>query len=136
LSRADELGEKHEIAGGNEKQVLASDAGGGVGVLAVPLAAQPAAVWGICGYQRWISPYLGDCACRRAGAGVSCSEFAKRRIQSEGLWRALGELPGQFRRCHEAARATGLRREAASGAEVCCMCSYLGCCHDWSEDLE
>ena len=105
-------------------------------VLAVPLAAQPVAVWGICGYQRWISPHLGECAFRRAGGGVSCSEFAKRRIRSEGLWRTLGEMPGQFRRCHEAARAAGMRREAVSGAEVCCMCSYLGCCHDWSEELE
>lgn len=108
-----------------------------VGVaLAGCLLARPAAVGGICAYQRWVSPHLGDCAYRRATGGLSCSEFAKRRIQSDGLWRALGAMPGQFRRCHDAARLSGLRPQAASGAEVCCMCSYLGCCYDWSEETK
>lgn len=98
--------------------------------------AEPAAIGMICAYQRWISPRCGDCAYRRAGGGVSCSEFAKRRIREDGLCRGMAEMPGQFRRCREAARAAGLRPQAASGAEVCCTCTYLGCCHDWAEECE
>lgn len=105
-------------------------------VCAAPWGAQPAAVGAICAYQRWISPHVGDCAYRRAGGGISCSEFAKRRIRAEGAWRGLREMPGQFRRCREAARTAGLRPKAASGAEACCTCTYFGCCYDWAEEFE
>lgn len=114
------------------RRMLAGALAAGAGLL----LAEPTAIGMICAYQRWISPRCGDCAYRRAGGGVSCSEFAKRRIREDGLWRGMAEMPGQFRRCREAARAAGMQPRAATGAEVCCTCTYLGCCHDWAEELE
>ena len=111
-------------------------AGWGLAVAAACLLAKPGALMGIGAYQRWISPHLGDCAYRRVMGGPSCSEYAKQHIRAEGVLTTLWQMPGQFQRCHEAAKLAKQSPHAASGAEICCVCSYLGCCYDWSEEIK
>jgi hypothetical protein len=64
---------------------------------------------------------------------VSCSEFAKQRIRSEGLLSAILALPGRFNQCHEA-YATVIKPNAVSGAELCGGCLFASCCHNWEEE--
>ena len=120
--------------GGMTRRGMRRLAGGALAVAAGCLLAKPGALVGIGVYQRWISPHLGDCAYRRMEGGPSCSEYAKQHIRTEGVLVTLWQMPGQFRRCHEAARRARLSPQATSGAEVCCACGYLGCCHDWEEE--
>ncbi|MBL8850291.1 MAG: membrane protein insertion efficiency factor YidD, partial [Planctomycetaceae bacterium] len=75
----------------------------------------------IRGYQRWVSPYKGYvCAHRQLHGGWSCSEFARRQILENGVWRALPGIANQFRECGEAAQYLRRRRReamlAAAGA--------------------
>ncbi len=51
-------------------------------------------------YQRFLSPYKGfSCAHRIIRGGLSCSEFAKRRIQEKGLFMSLADIRGRLRDC-------------------------------------
>ena len=83
-----------------------------------PSAGAAIMVGAIRGYQRWISPYKGYvCAHRQWHGGPSCSEFARRHILENGVWRAIPGIRTRFGECGEAARRLWQwRREARLAA--------------------
>jgi len=65
---------------------------------------KPAAMLGITGYQRYISPHKGyRCAHAALYGGPSCSEFGKRAIRDYGLIGGLMLLRQHFGDCQKAA---------------------------------
>ena len=73
-----------------------------------------AAVLGINGYQRYLSPYKGfSCAYRVHHREVSCSHYVKRVALEEGLLGARAKVRERFQACRDAHLA--LRAQAAEG---------------------
>ena len=63
-----------------------------------------AALIGIAGYQRWLSPRKGyACAYRMVHGGTGCSGHAKAAIRDHGLWAALPLIRARLAACGEAA---------------------------------
>lgn len=55
-------------------------------------------------YQQYISPRKGfSCAYRVTTNDLSCSEFAKRQIETKGLFKALPNIRHRFKKCRQAA---------------------------------
>ena len=110
----------------------------------------------IVGYQRYLSPYKGfSCAHRVLHQRHSCSEYAKRAIQREGVLRAVPLVRRRFNACalasaqlqqdreERAKRQTGLDCEPCDasccdlGTQIACAspdllgsvdCAHLGAC--------
>lgn len=105
-----------------------------------------AAVATISGYQRYLSPHKGfSCAYRIHHDGESCSQYAKRVLEAEGL-RGFGtKLRARFAECREShlalramAKADGVRFGEVSWlpgvghglieAGTWCIPTPFGCC--------
>ena len=70
-----------------------------------------AALAGIYGYQRWISPRKGfRCAYSVRHGGTGCSGYAKHAIRDHGLWRAVPLIRARFEDCKTAAQAFAAER--------------------------
>jgi len=66
----------------------------------------------ITGYQRYLSPYKGFCCAHRVRhGGVSCSEFVRQALLSDGLWRAWPAIRLRFAECKTSALALRWERE-------------------------
>jgi putative component of membrane protein insertase Oxa1/YidC/SpoIIIJ protein YidD len=91
------------------------------------LAAKPAALHLIDGYQRWISPHKGyQCAFKQYHGGLSCSEYGEKVIAENGVFTGLLFLNARFDECSQA-RAHLVREQCPlQGVDV----SQAGCLED------
>lgn len=103
-----------------------------------------AAIACITGYQRHLSPHKGFvCAHRVRHQGDSCSQYAKRVLQEEGLRAAGTKVPVRFAECRDAylaLRAEGIDTVAFDGGGLTilgttlpqaagfCIPTPIGCC--------
>ena len=71
-----------------------------------PGLASSSALGAISLYQKYLSPRKGfSCAHRIRHGGPGCSGYARERIHSDGLWRAIPQIRARFGACNEAALA-------------------------------
>lgn len=73
-------------------------------ILPIESALGRVAIVAIAGYQRYLSPYKGFvCAHRVWHGGLSCSQYARHIIATEGLRKGLRALRSRFGECRAAA---------------------------------
>lgn len=76
------------------------------------------AIAAIAAYQRYVSPYKGFvCAHRVWHGGLSCSQYAKHLISTEGVLAGLLGLRKRFAECRDAAESLRRARMLAASRE-------------------
>jgi putative component of membrane protein insertase Oxa1/YidC/SpoIIIJ protein YidD len=75
--------------------------------------------WLIRLYQRYLSPRKGfSCPYRLVHDGLSCSEYARQMILTQGVWSAYGLTRQRLKACRVAARELACRSEAENEGDT------------------